>query len=243
MIYIEGDGEMVIENTFGKIKSLDEAMAYIKDETILMYGGFGGVGTSPLLIDEIVKKNVQKLTLIGNDSGFPQVGIGRVVCNGQVAKMITTHIGSNPIAGQLMTEGKMEVEFSPQGTFAERIRAGGVGLGGVLIDVGMGTVIEEGKETIQVDGASYLLEKPLKAEVGIVYAKAADPFGNLIYDKTARNFNPLVAMASDITIVHAEEIVPLGALDPEEIVTPGIYVDMIITGKGGEWKWAWEQDN
>ncbi len=234
---------MAIENIFGKIKGIDEAMTYIKDNTILMYGGFGGVGTSPLLINEIVKKNVKDLTLIGNDSGFPQIGIGRVICNGQAKKMITTHIGSNPVAGQLMTEKKLEIEFSPQGTFAERIRAGGTGLGGVLINVGLGTVIEKGKETIKVDGKTYLLEKPLRAEVGIVYAKAADPFGNLIYDKTARNFNPLMAMASDVTIVHAEEIVPLGELNPEEIITPGVYVDIIVTGEGGKWKWVWEQEN
>jgi len=234
---------LAIENIFGKIKGIDEAMTYIKDNTILMYGGFGGVGTSPLLINEIVKKNVKDLTLIGNDSGFPQIGIGRVICNGQAKKMITTHIGSNPVAGQLMTEKKLEIEFSPQGTFAERIRAGGTGLGGVLINVGLGTVIEKGKETIKVDGKTYLLEKPLRAEVGIVYAKAADPFGNLIYDKTARNFNPLMAMASDVTIVHAEEIVPLGELNPEEIITPGVYVDIIVTGEGGKWKWVWEQEN
>ena len=238
-----GDGELAIENTFGKIKKIDEAMRHIKDQTLLMYGGFGGVGTSPLLIDEIIKKNVKELTLIGNDSGFPQIGIGRVICNGQAKKMITTHIGSNPVAGKLMTEGKLEIEFSPQGTLAERIRAGGTGLGGVLINVGLGTIIEEGKEIIQVDNKSYLLEKPLRAEVGIVYAKAADTFGNLIYDKTARNFNPLVAKASDVTIVHAEEIVPLGELNPEEIITPGVYVDIIVTGKGGEWKWVWEQEN
>ncbi len=234
---------MAIENVFGKIKEVDEAMTHINDHTVLMYGGFGGVGTSPLLINEIVKKNVKDLTLIGNDSGFPQIGIGRVICNGQAKKMITTHIGSNPVAGQLMTEGKLEIEFSPQGTLAERVRAGGTGLGGVLINVGLGTVIEKGKETIKVDGKTYLLEKPLRADVGIIYAKAADPFGNLIYDKTARNFNPLVAMASDVTIVHAEEIVPLGELDPEEIITPGVYVDIIVTGEGGKWKWVWEQEN
>jgi acetate CoA/acetoacetate CoA-transferase alpha subunit len=157
--------------------------------------------------------------------------------------MITTHIGSNPIAGQLMNEGKLEIEFSPQGTFAERVRAGGVGLGGVLIDIGLGTVVEDNKTTIEFEGTKYLVEGPLRAEVGIIYAKAADPYGNLIYDKTARNFNPLVAMASDITIVHAEEIVELGDLDPESIVTPGVYVDLIVTGKGGEWKWVWEQEN
>lgn len=234
------DGERMTENIFSKIKSIDDAMMYIKDRTILMYGGFGGVGTSPLLIDEIVRKNVQELTLIGNDAGFPDVGIGRVVSNGQVKRMITTHIGSNPIAGKLMNEGKMEIEFSPQGTFAERLRAGGVGLGGILVDVGIGTVVEDNKDLIEVDNKKYLLEKPLKAEVGIVYAKAADPFGNLIYDKTARNFNPLVAMASELTIVHAEEIVSLGDLDPEAIVTPGVYVDVIVSGKRGDWKWIWQ---
>lgn len=225
----------------GKLGSLAEASAYLKDGISLMYGGFGGVGSSPLLIDEIVKKNIRNLTLIGNDAGFPEVGIGRVVCNGQAKKLITTHIGSNPFAGKFMNEGTLEVEFSPQGTFAERIRAGGAGVGGVLIDVGLGTMVEEGKPKVEFQGKTWLIEAPLRADVAIIYARKADTFGNLVYDKSARNFNPLMAMAADVTIVHAEEVVECGELDPEEVITPGIYVDLIITGTGGEWTWAWER--
>jgi acetate CoA/acetoacetate CoA-transferase alpha subunit len=154
--------------------------------------------------------------------------------------MITTHIGSNPVAGKMMNEGAMEIEFSPQGTLAERIRAGGAGVGGILLDVGLETVVARGKPTVIFEDREWLIESPLRADVALVYAAKADPFGNLIYDKSARNFNPLVATAADITIVHAEEVVELGGLDPEEIVTPGVYVDMIVTGKGGEWTWAWE---
>jgi len=230
-------------NRFGKIKSLEEAMVHIKDGITLMYGGFGGVGTSPLLIEAIVKKGVKELCLIGNDAGFPNIGIGRVVCNGQAKKLVTSHIGSNPVAGKLMESGKLEVEFSPQGNLAERIRAGGAGIGGILIDVGLGTEVEKGKPKYTFQGREYLVEAPLTADVGIVYAKKADPFGNLIYHKSARNFNPLVAMASRITIAQAEEIVELGELDPEEIVTPGVFVDIIVTGTGGEWVWKWEQEN
>jgi len=229
-------------NIFDKIKTLDQALEYITDGCTLMYGGFGGVGTSPLLIEGIIKKGVRDLYLIGNDGGFPDVGIGRVICNGQAKRLTATHIGSNPIAGKLMNEGKLEVEFVPQGTFAERVRAGGAGIGGVLIDVGIGTKVEEGKTKIDFKGRKYIIEEPLTADVGIIFAKKADPFGNLVYSKSARNFQPLVAMASKVTIVHALEIVELGELDPEEIITPGIFVDVIVTGQGGEWKWNWEKE-
>lgn len=231
---------MSVNNTYEKMKSLDEAVDVINTGCRLMYGGFGGVGTSPLLIDAIFKKNVRELTLIGNDAGFPEVGVGRLVCNGQVSRMITTHIGSNPMAGKLMNEGEMEIEFSPQGTFAERVRAGGSGVGGVLLDVGLQTVVAAGKPVVEFQGKEWLIEAPLRADVALVYAAKADPFGNLVYDKSARNFNPLVAAAADITIVHAEEMVEIGQLNPEEIITPGVYVDMIVTGTGGEWRWAWE---
>jgi acetate CoA/acetoacetate CoA-transferase alpha subunit len=155
-------------------------------------------------------------------------------------KVITSHIGSNPFAGQRMTEGSLEVIFYPQGTLAEKIRAGGVGLGGILVDVGIGTLADEGRDTVTVGGKEYLVEPALTADVAIVHAKQADPYGNLVYDKSGRNFNPLVAMAGRITIAEADEIVPLGALDPERIVTPGIFVDMVIPGRGVNWQWVWE---
>ncbi|MCM3269085.1 CoA transferase subunit A [Paenibacillus elgii] len=206
----------------------------------LMYGGFGGVGNPPSLCQGILDKGVRDLVLIGNDCAFPDIGIGRLITAGRARKVIVSHIGSNPNAGRFMNEGVLEVEFSPQGTLAERVRAGGVGLGGIFVDVGIGTIAEEGKQQIVLDGKSYLIETALTAEVSIVHAQKADPYGNLIYDKSARNFNPLVAMAGDYTIAEVDEIVPLGELDPECIVTPGIYVDMVIPSQGVNWTWAWE---
>ncbi|WP_286675988.1 CoA transferase subunit A [Peribacillus frigoritolerans] len=223
-----------------KIVTMEEALEHISDGCTLMYGGFGGVGTPPTLVQGILDKGVKKLTLIGNDTGFPDIGIGRLVTAERAKKVIASHIGSNPNAGKLMTEGKLQVEFSPQGTLAERIRAGGVGLGGIFVDVGIGTIAEEGKGKIVIEGKEYLVETALTAEVSIVHAKKADSLGNLVYDKTACNFNPLVAMAGAFTIAEVEEIVPAGELDPECIATPGIYVDMVIPTKGVNWKWAWQ---
>ncbi|MED3710516.1 CoA transferase subunit A [Peribacillus frigoritolerans] len=223
-----------------KIVTLEEALELISDGCTLMYGGFGGVGTPPTLVQGILAKGVKELTLIGNDTGFPDIGIGRLVTAERAKKVIASHIGSNPNAGRLMTEGKLQVEFSPQGTLAERIRAGGVGLGGIFVDVGIGTIAEEGKDKIVIEGKEYLVETALTAEVSIVHAKKADSLGNLVYDKTACNFNPLVAMAGAFTIAEVEEIVPAGELDPECIATPGIYVDMVIPTKGVNWKWAWQ---
>ncbi|ERI09016.1 CoA transferase subunit A [Aneurinibacillus aneurinilyticus] len=229
-----------MEQTVSKVVSLDEALTHIIDGTTLMFGGFGGVGNPPTIIDGILRKGVTDLDLIGNDSGFPDIGIGRLVTAERARSLITSHIGSNPNAGRLMTEGKMKVTFYPQGTLAEKIRAGGMGLGGILVDVGLGTIVEEGKKRIEVEGKTYMVEPALTAQVGIVHALKADEYGNLIYDKSARNFNPLVAMAADITIAEVEEIVPRGELDPECIVTPGVYVDYIVKSEGVNWKWAWE---
>ncbi|CAG9613729.1 Acetate CoA-transferase subunit alpha [Bacillus rhizoplanae] len=229
-----------ITNAFGKLKTIQDVMPYFHDEMTLMFGGFGGIGSPPSLIQAILDKGITDLHLIGNDTGFPDVGIGRLVTNERVKSLITSHIGSNPNAGRQLNEGRLHIEFSPQGTLAERIRAGGVGLGGVLVDVGMDTIVEEGKRTVEINGKTYLIETALTAEVSIVFAKQADPFGNLVFDKSARNMNPHVAMAGDITIVEAEEIVPLGALNPEEIITPGVFVDYIVPSGGVNWKWAWE---
>ncbi|HYK73619.1 MAG TPA: 3-oxoacid CoA-transferase subunit A, partial [Pseudoneobacillus sp.] len=184
---------------------------------------------------------VKELILIGNDTGFPHIGIGKIVSLGRAKKVIASHIGSNPIAGKLMTAGKMEVEFSPQGILAERIRAGGVGLGAILADIGMDNeMVSANKPRFSLNGKEYLIESALTAEVSIVYAKKADPYGNLIYDKSARNTNPLVAMAGNITIAEVDEIVPLGSLNPDEILTPGVFVDYVFPSKGVNWKWAWE---
>ena len=229
-----------ITNTFGKLKTIQDVMPFFHDGMTLMFGGFGGIGSPPSLIQAMLDKGIHDLHLIGNDTGFPDVGIGRLVTNERVKSLITSHIGSNPNAGRQLNEGRLQIEFSPQGTLAERIRAGGVGLGGVLVDVGMDTIVEEGKRTVEINGKTYLIETALTAEVSIVFAKQADPFGNLVFDKSARNMNPHVAMAGDITIVEAEEIVPLGELDPEEIITPGVFVDYIVPSEGVNWKWAWE---
>ena len=230
-----------MENTYNKIIEIDEAMKHFRDGMIIMFGGFGGIGTPPALIDGILDNGFKDLTLIGNDSGFPHIGIGKVVSQGRAKKMIASHIGSNPVAGQLMTDGKMEVEFSPQGILAERIRAGGVGIPAILSDIGLDNdIVISNKQTCNLSGKKYLVETALTAEISIVFAKKADPYGNLIYDKSARNTNPLVAMAGDMTIAEVEEIVPLGSLDPDEIITPGVFVDYIVPSKGVNWKWAWE---
>ena len=230
---------MEVENKFGKIKTVEEAMEYIQDGMTIMIAGFGGVGSSYRLVNEIIKKNVKNLTLISIDAGDPNVGPDHIIQNEQVKKLITSHIGATPTTGQLMNEGKLEVEFSPQGTLAERIRAGGVGLGGILTDVGLGTLVEEGKPQIVVNGKTFLVESALRADVAIILAEKADPFGNLVYSKTARGLNPLMAMAADLTIVDAKEIVPLGAIDPEDVVTPGAFVEVIVHG-GGDWTWGWQ---
>ncbi|MDG4656971.1 CoA transferase subunit A [Ectobacillus antri] len=229
-----------IANTYQKLTTIDRIMPLFHDEMTLMVGGFGGVGSPPTILEALLASSITDIHLISNDTGFPDIGIGRMVRNERIKSIITSHIGSNPFAGKLMTEGKLAVEFSPQGTLAERIRAGGVGLGGVLVDVGLDSIVESDKQKITVNGRQYLVEEALTAEVSIIFAKKADPFGNLVFDKSARNMNPLMAMAGDITIVEAQEIVPVGALHPEEIVTPGVFVHHIVPSKGVNWKWAWE---
>ncbi|MGG4443571.1 CoA transferase subunit A [Brevibacillus fortis] len=216
-----------------KLVTHEQAVEHVLDGTRLMYGGFGTIGSPANLIDAILHKGVQSLTLIGIDAGYPKVGIGKLISHGRVRQLITTHIGSNPEAGQQMMEGKLEVTFCPQGIFAEKIRAGGVGIPGIVVDAHVSGERMEGAEPFAFDGRTCRIEAALSAEVGIVYAKQADTYGNLIYDKAARNLNPLVAMAADITIAEVEEIVPAGELDPDKIVTPGIFVDYIVVRGGG----------
>ncbi|RIW28506.1 CoA transferase subunit A [Bacillus salacetis] len=224
-----------------KVSSYDEVKEYFHNGMTLMFGGFGGVGSPPTLISRILQWDIRDLTLIGNDTGFPSIGIGQIVSGGRAVKVIASHIGSNPVAGSLMSEGRLEVEFSPQGILAERIRAGGSGLKGIVTDVGLEDPhLNKGKTILNLHGSNYLVETALTAEVGIIFARKADTNGNLVYDKSARNTNPLVAMAADITIAEVEEIVEPGSLDPEEIVTPGVFVDKIVQSEGVGWKWAWE---
>jgi len=226
-------------NRFGKIQTVEKAMTYINDGATIMIAGFGGIGSSYRLVQEIIKKGVKDLTLISIDAGDPDVGPDHIVSGGQVKKLITSHIGATKAAGEMLNAGTLDVEFCPQGTLAERVRAGGVGLAGILTDVGMGTVIEEGKQRVTVDGKEYLLETALHADIAIVLAQKADEFGNLTYSKTARGMNPHMARAADITIVDAKEVVPMGSIDPELVITPGAFVDIIVQG-GGDWTWGWQ---
>ncbi len=228
-----------MENKFGKIKTIAEAMEYVTDGCTIMIAGFGGIGSSYDLIQAIIEKGVKDLTLISIDAGDPDLGPDHIVANRQCKKLITSHIGATKAAGELYNAGELEIEFSPQGTLAERIRAGGVGLAGFLTDIGIGTVVEEEKQKVVVGEKEYLLETPLRADVAIILAQKADEFGNLVYSKTARGLNPLMARAANITIVDAKEIVPLGEIDPEDVITPGAYVDIIVHGEGG-WKWSWQ---
>lgn len=211
-----------------KVIRLEEAISYIKDGMTLMIGGFLGNGTPELLIDEIIKRGIKDLTVICNDTAFPDKGIGKLIMNKRVKKVIASHIGTNPETGRQMTAKEIEVELVPQGTLAERIRAKGAGLGGILTPAGVGTVVEEGKEKIKVDGREYLLEKPLGADVALIRGYKADKAGNTIYYKTMRNFNPIMAMAADLVILEVDEIVEIGEMDPDIVVTPGIFIDFIV---------------
>ncbi|MTI56577.1 acetate CoA-transferase subunit alpha [Geosporobacter ferrireducens] len=213
-----------------KIAKLEEALSRLAENQTLMIGGFAGIGTPEAIVDGIIEKGIKNLTVIANDTAFVDKGIGKLVVNKLLKRVIVSHIGTNKETGRQMNAGEIEVELVPQGTLIERIRCGGAGLGGVLTPTGVGTVVEEGKEKIIRDGKVYLLELPLRADVALVKAWKADTYGNLVYRRAARNFNPTIALAADFVIVEAEEIVEAGVLDPDEIITPGGVVDMIIRG-------------
>jgi acetate CoA/acetoacetate CoA-transferase alpha subunit len=211
--------------------SVEEAVKIIPDGATLMVGGFMGVGTPERLIDELVRQGKRDLTVIANDTAVPGRGIGKLVDGGLVARTITSHIGLNPETQRQMMTGKMAVDLVPQGTLIERIRAGGFGLGGVLTPTGVGTVVEEGKQKIEVNGKTYLLETALRAQFALIGAFLADYLGNLSYALTARNFNPVIAMAADTTIVTAEHIVPVGLIAPDHVVTPAPLVRYLVTNE------------
>lgn len=208
--------------------SAAKAAAKIKDGMTVMVGGFLGNGTAERVVDALVASGVKNLTLILNDTAYPEKGAGKLIVNKQVKKIIASHIGTNQFTGQQMNEGTLEVEFSPQGTLAERIRCGGCGLGGALTRTGMGTDIAKGKEIVKVDGVDYLLEKPLHADVAILGASVGDKAGNLIYRGTSQNFNPLMAMAADVVIAEIKELKEVGSIPPEQVHTPSIFVDYIV---------------
>jgi acetate CoA/acetoacetate CoA-transferase alpha subunit len=211
-----------------KTIALEAAAALIPDGASVMIGGFMNVGTPARLIDELVRRGTGNLTVIANDTAMPGVGIGKLIRAGLVRRAIVSHIGLNPETQQQMMAGKTDVDLVPQGTLIERIRAGGCGLGGVLTATGVGTVVETGKVTITLDGTTYLVERALRAEFALVSAFAADYLGNLQYALTARNFNPVIAMAADTVIVDAEHIVPTGVIAPDHVMTPAPLVDYLV---------------
>jgi acetate CoA/acetoacetate CoA-transferase alpha subunit len=214
-----------------KTVSVEDAVAMIPDGASLMIGGFMGVGTPERLIDEIVRTGRRNLVVIANDTALPGRGIGKLVTAGLVGRSIASHIGLNPETQQQMMAGTMSVDLIPQGTLVERIRAGGVGLGGVLTPTGVGTVVEEGKRRIDVGGKSYLLETALRADFALVHAFLADYTGNLSYALTARNFNPVIAMAADTVIATADHIVPVGVIAPDHVVTPATLIDFLVANR------------
>jgi len=211
-----------------KTVTLEEAVALIPNGASLMIGGFMAVGTPERLMDELVRQGKRDLTVIANDSAMPGRGIGKLVTAGLVRKVIASHIGLNPETQKKMLSGEMEVELVPQGTLIERIRAAGYGLGGILTATGVGTVVEEGKKKIEVDGQVYLLETRLPADFALVQATLADYLGNLTYALTTRNFNPVIAMAAKTVIVDAEHVVPVGVIPPDNVVTPAPIVDYLV---------------
>ncbi|MBN1068181.1 3-oxoacid CoA-transferase subunit A [Clostridium botulinum] len=211
-----------------KIVKLEDLKSIFKDGMTIMIGGFLDCGSPETIIDMLVNLNVKNLTIIGNDTGYPDKGIGKLVVNGQVKKVIASHIGTNPETGRRMNSGEMEVELSPQGTLIERIRAAGSGLGGVLTSTGIGTIVEKGKRKILIDDKEYLLELPLKADVSLVKGSIVDEFGNTCYKGTTKNFNPYIAMAADTVIMEAENLVEFEELNREDIMTPGVLVNYII---------------
>ncbi len=212
-----------------KLISLVDAVAKIKDGSVVMVGGFMACGTPPDIIDALVASNVKDLTLICNDTAFPDKGIGKLIANKQVKKVITSHIGTNPATQEQMNKGELEVEFVPQGTLAERVRAGGAGLGGFLTPTGLGTMVAEGKQIISVDGKDFLLEKPLRADYALIGANKGDHEGNLIYRGNSQNFNPLMATAADLVIAEVDTLVDTGRICMEHVHTPGIFIDFIVS--------------
>jgi acetate CoA/acetoacetate CoA-transferase alpha subunit len=211
-----------------KIISIEQAAAKVRDGMTVMIGGFLANGTPEKMIDALVASGVRNLTLICNDTSWPDRGIGRLVAGRQVKKLYVSHIGTNPESGAQLNAGELEIEFCPQGTLAERVRAGGNGLGGILTPTGLGTMVAEGKRIIEVDGREYLLETPLRADVALIAASVGDRSGNLVYRGTSQNFNPLMATAADTVIAQVAELVDEGAIAPENVRTPGILVDFVV---------------
>ncbi|MBI5366691.1 MAG: CoA transferase subunit A [Planctomycetes bacterium] len=217
-----------------RIASADEAIRDVTDGAVIAVGGFGLCGNPENLIRALHRKGVRDLTLISNNCGTDAKGLGVLLANGQVRKMVSSYVGENKIFERLFLEGKLEVELCPQGTLAERLRAGGAGIAGFYTPSGYGTELAKGKETRELDGRMVVLERPLKADFAFVKAWKGDAWGNLLYRRTARNFNPMVATCATTCIAEVEELVAVGALDPDGVHTPGIYVHRIFRGAGYE---------
>ena len=213
-----------------KVVTLDEALNHIKSGMTIAVGGFLGCGTPHTIINALAKKGVKDLTLICNDTAYVDFGTGKLIVNKQIKTLYASHIGTNKETGNQMNAGELEVHLNPQGTLAERLRAAGTGLGGFLTPTGVGTPIEEGKEKMEIDGKTYLLEKPLKADVALILGHKVDKKGNIVYRGATRNFNPLMALAADLVIVEAENLVEVGEISPDDVETPGMLVDYIVVG-------------
>jgi acetate CoA/acetoacetate CoA-transferase alpha subunit len=214
-----------------KAISVEEAVAKIPNGATIMVGGFMGVGTPERLLDELVRQKKSELAIIANDAAVPGRGIGKLFDASLVSAITASHIGLNPKVQEQMMAKKIAVTLVPQGTLVERIRCGGSGLGGVLTPTGAGTIVEEGKQRIEINGKHFLLETALRSQFALVHAFLADYLGNLSYALTARNFNPVMAMAADTVIVTAEHIVPVGVIAPDHVVTPAPLVDYLIANR------------
>lgn len=218
-----------------KIKTAKEALLGIKDGAVIMIGGFGEVGVPEMLVDTLAEMGTKNLTVIDCDAGRPGRGVGKLLRNGQVKKLIATHVGLNPECSHRTPDDpnmyNVEYVLMPQGTFCECIRAAGYGLGGVITPVGVGTVAEEGKQKITLNGAEYLIEEPLRADFALIRGSVVDKIGNIIYKGSTRNFNPVMAMAAEHVIVGAEEIVEVGQINPDYVMTSGIVIESIVGGE------------
>jgi len=213
-----------------KVVTLDEALNHIKSGMTIAVGGFLGCGTPHTIINALVEKGVKDLTLICNDTAYVDFGTGKLIVNKQIKTLYASHIGTNKETGNQMNAGELEVHLNPQGTLAERLRAAGTGLGGFLTPTGVGTPIEEGKQKMVIDGKTYLLEKPLKADIALILGHKVDKKGNIVYRGATRNFSPLMALAADVVIVEAENLVEVGEISPDDVETPGMLVDYIVVG-------------
>lgn len=215
-----------------KIRNIDEAVSLIKPGSRVMVGGFGLRGYPEDMVEALAKSGVDQLTIISNDMGSPGVGLGKLLLNGQIKSIIGTHFGKNPDVADYLNMGKVDVSVIPQGTFVEAIRAAGVGIPAFYSSAEAGTILAEEKETRVFDGVAAVLERAIHADVALIKAYRADSLGNLVYYKTARNFNPIMATAAKLVIAQVDEIVPAGGLDPEAIITPHIYVDLLVQRSG-----------